>query len=104
MLKRIESNNCAARRLSLGCSLMLCVVLYVLAAANAKAQVLYTQPLLAGGSSYNSNIGGDQGFDGFNLPGGGSITRVEWYGSDFTGVTAFTVSFWSDIGGLPGAP
>jgi hypothetical protein len=72
----------------------------ILAASSARAQsVLASQPYANG--NYTSS-GPYTVYDDFSLAGGGSVTTVNWSGLDEGGLTGFTVSFWSDNGGLPG--
>lgn len=85
----------------------------VMAGSGAVADVLYTQATnsLGGFSSQNDTTGGNGNFatayDNFTLAGNGSITNVMFTGSYFNPpaqgtITAFTIAFYSDAGGIPG--
>ena|SRR5271157_996241 len=73
----------------------------ILAASTAKAQsVLYSQPYNTTGNFTSS--GPYTVYDDFTLSSGGTVNIVDWSGADLGGIKGFTVSFWSDNGGLPG--
>lgn len=97
-------------------------VLACLAAiGTARADVLYMQPtdfpVLRGvgvwASQNDTNPGGvgnyATAYDNFTLLSTGSITDVHWQGgyfnppSQLAPITAFTIRFWADVGGQPGA-
>jgi len=89
---------------------------FALALATARAPgQLYEQPLVYGGTLYatQNDTGGGYGqlaqlWDNFQLGSSASIGSVTWYGGYWNGapgpISQFSLSFWSDIGGLPGVP
>ncbi len=89
------------------------VVLTFVAASGAMANVLYNQNTDLNGaySSQNDTTGGNGNFatvyDNFTLGGNGSVMNVMFTGSYFNpptqgAITAFTINFFSDAGGMPG--
>jgi len=79
------------------------LALGILTASNANAQfVLVNQALDTGPgrTGFNSTLGYYSVYDDFTL-GGGPVGTVGWFGTD-SGITGFTVSFWTDNFGSPG--
>jgi PEP-CTERM motif len=86
----------------------------LLAAAPARASQLYTQPFDMTGNAYssqNDTTGGNGNFatvyDDFTLGSSATINNVQWVGEFFNPVeegdiTAFTVNFYANNGGIPG--
>jgi VPDSG-CTERM motif len=93
--------------------ILLAVVLSLAAGSGAMANVLYSQGTdLNGGYSSQNDTGGGNGnfatvYDNFTLGGNSAITNVMFTGSYFNppaqgSITAFTINFYSDAGGMPG--
>jgi hypothetical protein len=89
---------------------LLGVILLAAGAPQARAAVvLYEQPVNAGLTGHYSNDGAPEVADDFVLPSDAAVNRARWYG--FYGVDLdssvttvdFSVAFFSDAGGLPGA-
>ena len=75
----------------------------ILAASRTEADgqgVLFSQPFDETGNFTSSTPYAV--YDDFTLPSGGKINQVNWSGLDEGGLKGFTVSIWSDKGGLPG--
>ncbi len=71
------------------------------AISNAQTTLL-SQPFSTDGNLTSSPQYTFAGYDDFTLSGGGTVNQVMWWGLDFGGITGFTISFWTDQGGLPG--
>ncbi len=93
--------------------ILIALALSLAAGSGAVADVLYTQATDSNGgfSSQNDNVGGNGNFatayDNFTLSGNGAVTNVMFTGSYFNpptqgAITAFTIMFYSDAGGIPG--
>lgn len=84
------------------------------AASTAKAATLYSQLSITDGQFFASqNDAGGFGnfattYDNFKLTGNGSVSGVSWVGGYFNPpahgpIAGFTISFWADNAGQPGA-
>ena len=89
--------------------------LFALLAGKADADVLYSQPWDGTGSSYasqNDTTSGGMGnfaivYDNFTLTRAANLDGVEFVGSypgSLGTITAFTLFFYADNAGIPGAP
>lgn len=99
------------------CTRVMAVAALVALASASRAQVLYDQPNnFPGGTvwaSQNDTTGGLGPFatvyDNFTLPSLSQVCDVHWTGGNFNpgvqgNITAFTIAFYADAAGQPGAP
>jgi hypothetical protein len=75
----------------------------ILTASSSSGAVLFSQPFNEANSYYSSGGPGYPNYyDDFILPGGGTISKVDWSGISSDDLTAFTINFYSDNNGFPG--
>jgi hypothetical protein len=109
---RLSSKSKTPTRMNLMSMKIITILgLGLLASSSARATVLYIEPGGTGVAYESDFSSGDRVYDNFSLPGGGSITTVDWSGVDINaltqtsitgGVSGFQLNFYSDVGGQPG--
>jgi len=85
--------------------LVACGLLGSAAAGSAPTAVLYSQPLTTSGGPFSNDTQPQRVADDFNIPAGGTINRVTWYGDRFGGTafSPFIITFYSDLCAGPAA-